>query len=95
MKRLDIPLLGQRVFRDRQRHGRGNRLGAHIGDRRRHVARVHDLAALLVDDLALIVHHVVVFEELLPDVVVARFDLLLRFGERLVDPGMDDRLAIL
>src|SRR5206468_6212287 len=46
-------------------------------------------------DLALVVHHVVVFQELLADIVVARLDLLLRLGQRLVDPGMDDRLTLL
>ena len=91
----DVPLLGQRVFRDRARDHRGDRLVAHVGDGGGDVARIHDLAALLVDDLALVVHHVVVFEELLADIVVARLDLLLRLGERLVDPGVDDRLAFL
>ena len=90
-----VPLLGQRVVRDRAGHDIGDRIVAHVGDRRRDVVRAHDLAALLVDDLALVVHHVVVFEELLPDVVVARLDLFLRLGQRLVDPGMDDRLAFL
>ena len=85
----------QRILRDRLRDHLLDRLGPHIGDRRGHVARVHDLAALLVDDLALVVHHVVVFEQLLADVEVARLDLLLRLVERLVDPGVDDRLAFL
>ena len=51
--------------------------------------------ALLEDDLALVVHHVVVLEDVLADVEVARLDLLLRLFQRLVDPGMDDRLALL
>ncbi len=46
-------------------------------------------------DLALVVHHVVEFEQVLADVEVARLDLLLRLLQRLVDPGMDDRLALL
>ena len=46
-------------------------------------------------DLALVVHHVVVLEDVLADVEVARLDLLLRLFERLVDPGMGDRLAFL
>jgi hypothetical protein len=44
---------------------------------------VHDLGALLVDDLALVVHHIVEFDDLLADVVVARLDLLLRGLDRL------------
>ena len=44
-------------------------------------------------DLALIVHHIVELEQVLADVEVARLDLLLRFLERLVDPGVNDRLV--
>ena len=46
---------------------------------------IHDIGALFVDHLALVVHHIVVFDDLLAHVVIARFDLLLRgldgFGE--------------
>jgi hypothetical protein len=38
---------------------------------------------------------VVELQEVLADVEVARLDLLLRLLQRLVDPGMDDRLALL
>jgi hypothetical protein len=55
----------------------------------------HQLDALLEDDAALVVHHVVEFEHVLALVEVARLDLLLRLLERPVDPGMDDRLALL
>ena len=55
----------------------------------------HELAALLEHDLALVVHDVVVFQDVLADVEVARLDLLLRLLDRLVDPGMDDRLVLL
>ena len=55
----------------------------------------HQLDALLEDDLALVVHHVVEFQQVLADVEVARLDLLLRLLQRLVDPGMDDRLVLL
>ncbi len=51
--------------------------------------------ALLEHDLALVVHDVVVLQDVLADVEVARLDLLLRLLDRLVDPGMDDRLAFL
>ena len=55
----------------------------------------HELLALLEHDLALVVHDVVVFEDVLADVEVARLDLRLRPLDRLVDPGMDDRLVLL
>ena len=55
----------------------------------------HQFDALVEDHLALIVHHVVELQDVLADVEVARLDLLLRLFQRLVDPGMDDRLALL
>ena len=54
----------------------------------------HDVEALLEDHLALIVQHVVEFQQVLADFEVARLDLLLRLLERLVDPGMGDGLAL-
>ena len=59
-----------------------------------HVLVGHDLDALLEDHLALVVHHVVELEQVLADVEVARLDLLLRLFQRLVDPRVDDRLAL-
>ena len=70
-------------------------LVAQVGDRLAHIVVAHDVDALLEDDLALIVHHVVVLEHVLARVEVARLDLLLRLLQRLVDPGMRDGLAFL
>ena len=69
--------------------------GAHFGDRRLQRFLRHHLAPVLEDDLALVVHHVVELQDVLADVEVARLDLLLRLLQRLVDPGMDDRLVLL
>ena len=69
-------------------------LAAHVGDGVAQIGVAHQLEALLEDRLALIVHHVVVFEQVLADVEVARLDLGLRLLQRLVDPGMDDRLVL-
>ena len=52
------------------------------------------LVALLVDDAALVVGDVVVLEQLLADVEVARLDARLRLGDRAVDDRMLDRLAL-
>ena len=90
-----IPLLGI--------GGLGNVLGdevvddvlAHLGDGFGKVLAVHQRDALLENDLALVVLHVVVFQQVLADVEVARLDLLLGLFQRLVDPGMDDRLVFL
>ena len=70
-------------------------LVAHVADDVGEVLRLHDLAALGEDRLALVVHHVVVLQQVLADVEVARLDLALRLLQRLVDPGVDDRLALL
>ncbi len=70
-------------------------LVAHVGDGLGDVRRFHQFEALLEDHLALIVENVVVLQEVLADVEVAGFDLLLGALQRLVDPGMDDRLAFL
>ena len=95
LQALDVPLLGIGARRamdgDQGRDG----LGAHIGDDVADMLGIHDLGALLVDDLALVVHHVVEFDDLLADVVVARLDLLLGGLDRLGDPRADDRLAVL
>ena len=53
-------------------------LGADRADRVADVLGLHELLALLVDDLALIVRDVVVFEQLLADVEVVGLDLALR-----------------
>ena len=53
------------------------------------------ILALLEDHLALVVQHVVEFQDVLADLEVARFDLLLRLFQGLVDPGMGDRFALL
>ena len=68
---------------------------AHVGDGLGDVLVLHQVDALVEDDLALVVHHVVELEDVLADVEVARLDLLLRLLQRLVDPGMDDRLVLL
>ena len=68
---------------------------AHLGDGFGQVLAFHQVDALLEHHLALVVRHVVEFQEVLADVEVARLDLLLRLLQRLVDPGMDDRLVFL
>ena len=70
-------------------------LMAHVVDRLGYFLAAHDADALLEDDLALVVHHIVELQQVLADVEIARLDLLLGFFERLVDPGMDDRLVLL
>ena len=90
----DVPLLGIGML--------GHVLGddvldkgaAHVGDRLGDAFVLHQVDALVEDHLALVVLDVVEFQQVLADVEVAGFDLLLRLLQRLVDPGMDDGLAL-
>src|SRR5919204_952162 len=58
------------------------------------IRALEDLAALLVHDLALLVHHVVVFDDVLAGVEVHALDLLLRARNRARDPWMIDWLDL-
>ena len=90
----DVPLLGIGML--------GHVLGddvldegvAHVGDGLGDAVVLHQVDALVEDHLALVVLDVVELEQVLADVEVARLDLLLRLLQRLVDPGMDDGLAL-
>ena len=59
------------------------------------ILALEDLPALAVDDFALLVHHVVILEDVLADVEVARLDFLLRVLDRARDDGVLDRLVLL
>ena len=92
---VDVPLVGIGLGRHVLGDEVVDHLVAHVADDVGEVLRLHDLAALGEDRLALVVHHVVVLQEVLADVEVARLDLALRLLQRLVHPRVDDRLALL
>ena len=52
-------------------------------------------SAVLIDDFALLVHDVIVFEQLFADLEVVRFDLLLRVCDGARDHPVLDRNAFL
>ncbi len=54
-----VPLFGIGLFGDVAAHQHLDHFVAHVGDGLGDVGRRHDLAALLEDHLALVVHHVV------------------------------------
>ena len=56
--------------------------------------RIHHVGALFIDHLALVVHHVVVLQQLLAHVVVAGFHLFLGGFDGFRNPRVDDRLAL-
>ncbi len=67
----------------------------HVGDGLVDRLVAHQIEPRSKMTCALVVHHVVVFQQVLADVEVARLDLLLRLFQRLVDPGMNDGLVLL
>ncbi len=67
-------------------HLQNDRLGALAGQQ---------IAPPRVEDLALVVHHLVVVEQALADLEVALLDLLLGLGDALADPLVVDGLAFL
>ena len=91
----DVPLLGIGVLGDGAGDDVVDHAVAHVVDGVAHALFRHELLALLEHDLALVVHDVVVFQDVLADVEVARLDLRLRPLDGLVDPRMDDGLAFL
>ena len=70
-------------------------LMAHILGHLTQIGRLHDLQPLAKDRLALVVHHIVKFQQLLADVKVAALNLGLRPLQRLVHPRMLNRFAFL
>ena len=75
----DIPVFRRQVFGRVGRRNRVDDFGAHVFDRVGNGIRHHQLFALFIDDFALVVHHVVVLQQVFADVKVAGFDLFLRF----------------
>ena len=74
----EIPLLVADVRRQVLVEDAADDLGADAAHRVGQIGGAHELGALLVDDLALVVGHVVEGEQLFADVEVVRFDLALR-----------------
>src|SRR5688572_13667812 len=72
----------------------GHHAGAQVGDALRHVLGLQQLVTQRVYGLALVVGHVVVFQQLLADIEVARLDLDLRALDRARHHAVLDRLAL-
>ena len=70
-----------------------NHLIAHVGDNFGQICGFHDFTTLTKNCLALIVHHVVEFQQLFPNVKVAAFDLGLGAFERFINPRVNDGFA--
>jgi hypothetical protein len=92
---LGLPLVGIGLLGDVLGDEVLDQLVAHVARRLGEILGLHDLPALAEDRLALVVHHVVELQQVLADLEVARLDLALGALQRLVHPGVDDRLAFL
>ena len=67
---------------------------AHRGDGFGYVRCFHHFNALLIDHLTLIVHHIIVFQQVLADFVVALLNFLLGTLNRTRHPWMEDSLIL-
>ena len=94
LKPFDIPLFGIGARRAGFGHDRIDCILAHVDDHIVDRLAVHDLRALFIDHLALIVHDIVILHHLLADLVIARLDLLLCGLDRLRQPFRTDRFAV-
>ena len=90
----DVPLFGVDIFRHMLGDDVVDEIVTHVGDHFGHAVALHQVDAFVEDHLALVVLDIVELQEVLADVEVAHLDLLLRLLQRLVDPGIDDRLAL-
>ena len=92
---FDVPIF--RVLIRRAIHVQGglHRAGHHIVEISGQVVSAQHGPAVTVDHFTLLIHDVVVFEQLLPDFEVMGLNLLLRVRDRPRDHAMFDRDAFL
>ena len=91
---IELPLLRVELRVRVLVHLRADDVLDHAHDVLAQVLAEEDLAALAVHDLALLVHDVIVLEDVLADVEVARLDLLLRVLDRVRDELVLDRFIL-
>ncbi len=94
-KPVQVPVRGHRALGQILIEKRADSFGANACDRRRQILRAHDLGALLVDHLALVIGDVVEQQQLLAHVEVVRFDLALRLLDLAREHAALDDLAFL
>ena len=92
-QRVSIPLIGIGAFRHVSCDQIVDDGLAHFFDGVGQVGTFHHFASLAEDRLTLIVHHVIEFQEVLADIKVPRLNFGLRFFNRLIHPGMNNRFA--
>jgi len=66
---------------------------AHVGDGLAQVIGGHYIAALVINNLTLVIHHIIIFQQVFTDVIVAGFHLFLGLFNGPVDPGVHNGFA--
>ena len=89
MQRLEVPVVA--VAAERVAGQRNQRLFDPLHDHRLEVFLEQDAVAIAVDNVALSIQHVVVLDDVLADVEVVGFDLLLRVLDGARDPRVLER----
>ena len=84
----------RRIFRNVTLDGFGNERFAHIVNALFHVAALEHLASLLINEIALLVHNVVVLKYAFADFVVSAFHALLRIFNLLGKNTVFDFVAL-
>ena len=95
LEALDIPLLLDTAGGNVHAEMVLQHIAAHVLEGIVDAVGAQQIVALGVDDLALVVGDIVVFEQVLANVEVVGFDLALRILDGLGHPGMFNRLAFL
>ena len=90
-----IRLVAGSAGTEKFRYLRGNGFIDHFVNQLVRILRVDDFVAIGIDDLALVVHHVVEIEGAFAREIVALLDAFLRRLDRLVEPAMFQFLALL
>ena len=86
---LFLPFVGRGAVRQVSRNRIRQIFLAHFADGFRNIVGGHQLLALFINDLALVVHDVVIFEQVFANVEVALFHFLLGFFQCLGNPRVD------
>ncbi len=90
-----VPLVGERLIRDELLHGFVEHVVNHFERVFLEIRLVECSLPLSVNDLALLVHHVIVLEEMFADFEVVRFDAFLRGLDGFADERVLDGLVLL
>ena len=67
---------------------------AHINNGFRNIFGFHQLLTLLINNLTLVIHNIIIFQQIFTDIKVALFHLLLSLFQGLADPRVNQSLAL-